>query len=100
MEALERRRDGMIAALWSNSNYDDDKGTRQEAISDIEERCDEAITIILLGYDPMAEPEGEIEDKYGFFAAGERGTARIMQPRDDEGTVGDVIDYSKYTDQQ
>lgn len=87
----------MIAALWSNPNLDDDKGTRKQAIDDIEEKCDEAVDIILTGVDPSAEEE--VDDQYGFFAAGKRGEAKIAQPRDDEGTVRDAIDYSQHIDQ-
>lgn len=100
VETLERRKDGMISALWSNSNYDDEKNTRQNAIADIEERCEEAVEIILTGIDPSEVPEEEVDDQYGFFAAGERGLSKILAPRDDEGTVRDNIDYMQYTDQQ
>jgi len=97
VEKIEARKDRMIAALWSNSNYDDDKGTRREAIEDIEEKCEEAITIILTGINPYEEVE--VEDDYGFFAAGERGLKRTLSPRQDEGTVAEVINYSDYIDQ-
>lgn len=98
VETLEQRKQGMIAALWSNPNLDDDKGTRKGAIEDIEEKCEEAVQIILTGVDPNAEVE--VEDKYGFFAAGERGAAKIAKPRNDEGTVQDAVpDYGKYIDQ-
>ena len=36
----------MVSALWSNSNYDDDKGTRKEALETVEQQFKEAREII------------------------------------------------------
>ena len=36
----------MIGALWSNSNYDDDKGSRGKAIAEVEERFENAVKAI------------------------------------------------------
>lgn len=89
----------MIAALWSNSNYDDDKGTRQKALEEIEENFEEAMQIVLYG----GHQEEEIDKENPFFAAAERGLAKIEVPRQDEGstvTVKDVVDgYAKDIDQ-
>lgn len=92
----------MIAALWSNSNWDDDKQTRQNAIAELEEHYDEAVQRIL-GTGAEPEEEAEIEDKYGFFAAGERGLKKIEAPRNTDGTVQEAVspnhEYSEYIDQ-
>lgn len=91
----------MIAALWSNSNYDggeDGRNPRQEAIEDIEEKCADAIQIITTGIDP--DEEIEQEDTYGFFAAGKRGQDKLYARSDIEDvTVAEVVDYSKNIDQ-
>jgi hypothetical protein len=102
VEHLERRRDGMIHALWSNPNYDGDgkgENPRAEAIADIEERCEEAINVIITG-EPLEE-EHELEDEYGFFAAGRRGQEKLMEKYGHKTgvTVGEVIDYSEHIDQ-
>ena len=83
VETLERRKDAMIAALWANSNYD------------------EAAEKILSGRLGQEEKTEEQEDKFGFFAAGERGLKKVLAPRNDEGKVADVVgeDYSKEIDQ-
>lgn len=88
----------MIGALWSNSNYDDDKGTRRQAIEDIEENFDEAVHKILFGFD---EAEEEIDKDNPFFKKAVEGLKKIEAPRMDEGaTVKDVVeDYSKHIDQ-
>jgi hypothetical protein len=39
----------MISGLWSNSNYDDEKGTRKKALEDIENNYQETINIIYNG---------------------------------------------------
>jgi hypothetical protein len=55
IEGLAEMKDRMIAALWSNSNWDDDKGSRSQQI------------------------EEEIDADNPFFAAAERGLAKVEQ---------------------
>jgi hypothetical protein len=100
IESLERRKDSMIASLWSNSNYDDDKGTRRQAIEELEENFEEAKNFVLFG----PEEEIEIAEDNEFFNAAERGLQKIQAPRNDEGTVNEVVqkeeqDYGKFIDQ-
>lgn len=97
--SVERRKDAMIASLWSNSNYDDDKGTRQKAIDEIEANYDEAIVKIHAG--PLAEEEDQIDKDNPFFSAIERGQRKLETPRNDEGKVADVAenDFTKFIDQ-
>jgi hypothetical protein len=97
VESLERRKDQMIAALWSNSNWDDDKGTRQSQIEQLEAQYEEVITKVLSRNPP--EQEEEIDENNPFFAAAKRGVEKLEEPRNDEGTVKEVIDYSKGIDQ-
>jgi len=105
VETLERRKDAMIAALWANSNYDGEgegkPSPRPRAIEQIEENYDEAAEKILSGRLGQEEKTEEQEDKFGFFAAGERGLKKVLAPRNDEGKVADVVgeDYSKEIDQ-
>lgn len=100
IEGMEVRKNAMIAALWSNSNWDDDKGSRGEAIEELENNFDEAVAIITTGH---VEGEEEIDKDNPFFSAAERGKEKLFAGREDEGTVGDVVgeeqDYSKYIDQ-
>lgn len=101
VEQLERRKEAMVTALWSNSNYDDDKGTRRGAIEELEEKFQEAIVLIEEGA-PEEPEEDEIEDN-PFFAPALKAVRQLEAPRDDEGmaTVKDVVDsdYTKYIDQ-
>jgi hypothetical protein len=46
VEEAREVKNAMICGLWSNSNYDDNKNTRQKALKDIEESYQEAIRII------------------------------------------------------
>lgn len=57
-------RNAMISGLWSNSNFDDGKNTRQKALKDIEESYQEAIKIIYNGAE-----EYEIDLDQPFFKA-------------------------------
>lgn len=98
VETLERRKDGMIAALWANSNYDGDgekPSPRPEAIEQIEANYDEAVEKILTGWKP--EPEEELDENNPFFAPVKRAMKKLEQPRNDEGNVADVVgeDYSQ-----
>jgi hypothetical protein len=78
-ETLERRKEAMIAALWSNSGFEGSEGSnaRKEAIMDLERHYDEAIEAIQSGNFGKQQEE-EIDDKYGFFAAGKRGEEKIQ----------------------
>jgi hypothetical protein len=101
IEGLERRKDQMIASLWSNSNYDDDKGTRTNAIEELEHHYDEAIALILHG--PQDSQEEDIDEDNPFFQPALRAVRQIEAPRADEGatTVRAVVeeDYRRYVDQ-
>lgn len=89
----------MINALWANSNYDDDKGTRKQAIEEIEENFNEAMAIVR-GEGPMEE---EIDPDNPFFkpaiAAKREAEEKIEDPRNSNGRVKDAVDYSKFIDQ-
>lgn len=97
----------MIHALWANSNYDDDKGTRKQAIQEIETQYEETLKTIISGpKDDSATPqEEEISEDNPFFAP----TKEAMRKLDAimpslEGTVRDALateqdDYGKDVDQ-
>lgn len=56
----------MIAGLWANPNYDDNKQTRRRAIDEINERHQEIIREL---YDKMTEAEKEAIEQHPFFSA-------------------------------
>ena len=89
----------MIAAFWSNDGMNDDKGTRQNAIQELEASFDEAVTMILGG----GPKEVEIDKSNPFFAAMEKGMAKLDVPQEDLKTVQAVIeqekDFTRYIDQ-
>jgi hypothetical protein len=94
---LDRRKEAMIMALWSNPNLDDDKGTRKNAIEEIEHNYEEAVWRIW--HPEEAAEEDKIDHDNPFFQAADRGMARIQKPIKQGGTVQEVIDYGKYQDQ-
>jgi hypothetical protein len=51
VESMESRKNAMISGLYGNSNLDDNKGTRQRIISDMENNFREAIAEL---YEPTA----------------------------------------------
>lgn len=87
----------MIGSLWANSNYDDDKGTRKQAIEELEANFEVAVQKMLGVY-----VEEEIDMDNPFFASVVKGKEMIDTPQNIDGTVAEVIDsseYSKYIDQ-
>lgn len=84
----------MIAALWANSNWDDKKSTRQNAIQEIEDNFKTVVQMIFS--DIKQEKEVEIDKSNPFFEAAERGMEKIHAPRNDEGTVAQAVsDFSE-----
>lgn len=90
-ETLERRKEMMIAALWANSGFEGQDGAnaRREAIEELEEHYDDAVKNILL---KRQHKEDEIDKENPFFAAAERGLARIAPVAKTNGTVAEAIE--------
>lgn len=101
IETLERRKEGMIHALWANEGFNDDKGTRQNAIQEIEANFEEAVKSILGG----SVEEEEIDKENPFFAQMEKGMAKLheVRPQDDQELVRRVVDqendFTRFIDQ-
>lgn len=102
----------MIAALWSNSNWDDDKGTRKNAITGINDNYREAMMAIedAMTYVDRSEEE-KVDDSNPFFAAAERGLSQVMQEATQRGykpppepvepeETEEEFDYMKGLDQE
>jgi hypothetical protein len=91
LESLERRKEDMISALWANSNYDDDKGSRRSAIEEIEKNYEEVAQAIIYG----EEQEQEIDEDNPFFASGKKAIAKlhgeIEEPIHPDGTVQEAV---------
>ena len=100
IEAMERRKDDMISALWSNEGFNDDKGSRAAAITEIEESYQSALDMLHSGGD---EQEEEIDPDNPFFSSTMRKMKELDQQVASDGTVQDRVaqeaDYSKYIDQ-
>ena len=78
----------MVAALWANSNYDDDKGTRQGAIEQLETSFTNALTTILDG----TTEEDQIDKTNPFFAQMEKGMEKLHGRVVQGSTVEKVIE--------
>ena len=101
IETLEIRKNQMIAALYSNSNWDDDKGTRKSAIEELEANFEEAVSIIHHGQDEL-EDDVEISEDNPFFASTRKAMDKIITSTGDissDSTVKEVIDYAENIDQ-
>lgn len=64
VEDAKEVKNAMICGLWGNSNYDDNKSTRQKALKDIENNYQEAINIVYNGVESY-----EIDMDQPFWAA-------------------------------
>lgn len=100
LDSLDRRKDAMIAALWANSGFEGNEGAknRSQIIEDIETQYDEAVRKIQIGI-PEEEQEEKIAEDNPFFRPVKRAMAKLETPRNDEGTVREVVDYTKDIDQ-
>ena len=96
VERLEERKDKMVAALWANSNYDDDKGTRQKAIEEIEGNFNAAVDEIISGV-----PRDEKIDKDDPFFAPLKNQPEVEAvPKPDETVMANMTeDMMRYIDQ-
>lgn len=65
VEEAREVKNAMISGLWSNANFDDDKGTRTKALEEIEESFQ---TAILSVYDESYE-EPQIDWDDPFFSS-------------------------------
>lgn len=74
---LERQKVEMVAALWSNSNWDDGKDSRKNAIADIESSYEEALRKIESIGKPIQDDGEQIDKDNPFFAAAERGIQKL-----------------------
>lgn len=96
VERLEGRKDQMIASLWANSNYDDDKGTRQKAIEEIEASFQNVVAEV---FDGENSSEEEIDEENPFFVAAKKSQQKLFEQvgitDDENSTVKDIIDYHK-----
>lgn len=95
IETLERRKEMMISALWANSGFEGQDGAnaRRDAIEELETNYEEAVSGILGGTVPE---EQEIDKSNPFFAAAERGLAKVAPPPKTDGTVAEAIEDDPY----
>lgn len=103
MSELEKRKLAIITGMWANDGLNDDKGSRQEALQELEEQFDEAVKLIWSGVAGAQQEEDlhrftEEDEKNPFLAPAIRATRAIEAPRDDEGTVKQVIESETGTD--
>lgn len=72
----------MIAALWANTNYDEEKGAhRHTAIEEIEANFKRAVKMVHAGTVEEADEGTEIDWNDPFFAAAARGLMKQMKNR-------------------
>jgi hypothetical protein len=98
VQSIELQRTNMIAALFSNPNWDGEENTskRQEYITELNKRFNEAIEAIYHG--PKKEPDIDWDNP--FYAAAKRGLERTRQKFGLTGqTAEEVLETSTEEDQ-
>jgi hypothetical protein len=97
---MERRKDDMVAALWANEGFNDDKGSRTNALEEIESNFQAVRDKIMGGY---TDDEAEIDPDNPFFNPTMRAMKKLDESLGSDGTVEQRVaqesDYSKYIDQ-
>jgi hypothetical protein len=84
VDEIDQKRNDHISALYSNSNYDDDKGTRNKYIDSLNDYYEKLKNVAWR--DPketeIEEKElKEIEDNDPFLKAGRRALAKVTPPK-------------------
>ncbi len=85
----------MIAALWSNPNWDDDKDTRAKVIKEINGSFENALKVLDREFEGVAPASDEPDMSTPFFAAAKRGRAKLEKKLVDADTIKPV-DFSEY----
>ena len=88
VESLERRKDQMVSALWANEGFNDDKGSRLNAINEIEGHYAEAIQNIMGN---RHEVEKEIDPDNPFFKPTMQAMKKLDERMDQDGTVAERV---------
>ena len=97
---LERRKLSMTTGFWANDGMNDDKGTRKQALDELDEQFEQAVEMVYAGATTAEAANvltAEDEDN-PFLAPAIKATREIEAPRDDEGSVKDAIDADRNTD--
>lgn len=103
VESLTARKLAMTTGFWANDGMNDEKNTRANALEKLEEQFNEAVELIYAGPQGLAEREDEHrfteeDEKNPFLLPAIQATRAIETPRDDEGTVQQVIESETGTD--
>lgn len=93
----------MTTGFWANDGMNDDKGTRNKALAELDEQFEQALEVLYSGTAGNEAQEDlhrftEEDEKNPFLAPAIRATRAIQAPRDDEGTVQQVIESETGTD--
>ncbi len=99
IESLEARKLAMITGFWANDGMNDDKGTREKALQELEDQFQNAIVMIETGRSYEEEVGFTEEDEENpFLAPAIKAMRDIETPRNDEGTVEDAIKSDRDSD--
>jgi hypothetical protein len=82
----------MVTGFWANDGLNDDKGSRDQALVELEQHFEKAVKLILSGQSiETTETLTEEDEQNPFLAPAIKATREIETPRDDEGTVKDAL---------
>lgn len=99
--SLEERKLALISGIWSNEGFNDDKGTREEALDNLEEQFKKAERLIFLGPKEQKRQADlhrftKEDEENPFLRPAIEATRRLDTPRDDEGSVKQVVKEDGY----
>jgi hypothetical protein len=99
IDMLEKRKLAMITGFWANDGMNDDKGTRNKALEELEEQFAQAVDLVQSGRSQQEEQGFTEEDEANpFLAPAIKATREIETPRDDEGSVKQAIESDQGSD--
>ena len=91
----------MINGFWANEGLNDDKGTRQKAIEELEENFSSAIGSVM---NKESVQDEEIDKENPFFAAMDTSLPKLEQPSATDMKMAEAVDeqqkeFDRYIDQ-
>lgn len=96
VEELEKRKMALVTGLWANDGLNDEKGTRSQALEQLDSQFEEAKKIVYMG----RKEQEAMRDQHRFTKEDEENpflrpaieaTRRLDTPRNDEGTVDEAV---------
>lgn len=94
IEGLEARKLAMTTGFWANDGLNDDKGSRTDALENLEEQFQKAVELVYSGNAVSEEEENVLtqeDEDNPFLAPAIKATREIQTPEDSPDEMSDEV---------